>query len=509
MEFLHGSWGAITGIGVALLIAAVLMARFAPKRRAHLRNTLFLLALLVVNQLTALAMARLGYDAGSAWISSLFVLLAAFAIINLFSIAVFDLLLPAVGIAAANIVGDVLVGVAYLVAIFLAMRHAQVDFTGLVATSAVVSGVIGLSLTPTLGNILGGVALQLDESVSVGDWIALDGGRQGRVKEIRWRHTVVETRDWDTVIVPNASLLSGNIVILGKRSGAPVQHRMWVNFDVDFRHSPAEVIAAVDDALQSSPISDVAAHPAPHAICMDLAKEGRASVASYAARYWLTDLAVDDPTSSRVRERIYSGLARAGIPLAIPAATVFLSEDDEDHRQRKILRDHTHRAAMLRTLDLFREFNDAELGALAASLRDTPFAKGEVMTAQGRAPHWLYILASGTAEVSLRVEGRGDHHVAELKAPDFFGERGAMTGLPRLTTVVAKTPVECYRLEKSDFQKILATRPELTKRISEVMAHRTTELEAIAENLTDAQKASRLTSNAAHIVEEIRSFFGL
>ena len=32
---------------------------------------------------------------------------------------------------------------------------------------------------------------------------------QGKVKRIRWRHTVVETRDWDTIIVPNAALLAG------------------------------------------------------------------------------------------------------------------------------------------------------------------------------------------------------------------------------------------------------------------------------------------------------------
>jgi hypothetical protein len=51
---------------------------------------------------------------------------------------------------------------------------------------------------------------------------------------------------------------------------------------------------------------------------MDLAKDTRDSFAYYAARYWLTDLAVDDPTSSAVRARIYAALRRASIPLARP-----------------------------------------------------------------------------------------------------------------------------------------------------------------------------------------------
>ena len=42
-----------------------------------------------------------------------------------------------------------------------------------------------------------------------------------------------------------------------------MQHRMWVYFNVDFRYSPEEVIHTVEDALQSTPIANVAAMPAP------------------------------------------------------------------------------------------------------------------------------------------------------------------------------------------------------------------------------------------------------
>ena len=106
--------------------------------------------------------------------------------------------------------------------------------------------------------IVGGVALQLDHSIHEGDWLQLPDGTQGRVRAIQWRHTVVETRNWDTVIVPNASLLAQNIVILGKRSGKRLQHRMWVYFNVDFRFSPSHVIDVVRDALAAAPIEGVA-----------------------------------------------------------------------------------------------------------------------------------------------------------------------------------------------------------------------------------------------------------
>src|SRR6202042_3547825 len=135
---------------------------------------------------------------------------------------------------------------------------------------------------------------------------------------------VIETRNWDTLIVPNANLLAQNIVILGKRTGKPLQHRMWVYFNVDFRHAPSRVIDVVRDALAMAPIEGVADDPKPTVICYDFAKDPRDSFAYYAVRYWLTDLANDDPTSSRVRTRIFTALKRASIPLARPVQTLFV-----------------------------------------------------------------------------------------------------------------------------------------------------------------------------------------
>ena len=54
------------------------------------------------------------------------------------------------------------------------------------------------------------------------------------------------------------------------------------------------------------------AEPAPSVVLMDF----RESWASYAARYWLTDLLLDDPTDSVVRTRIAYALRRDLIRLA-------------------------------------------------------------------------------------------------------------------------------------------------------------------------------------------------
>src|SRR5262249_60884678 len=136
----------------------------------------------------------------------------------------------------------------------------HVDVTGIIATSAVMTAVIGFSLQDTLGNILGGVAIQLDHSIQVGDWIKVDD-LSGRVVEIRWRYTAIETRAWETVIIAHGVLAKNKFLVLGRRRGepAPVRWRRTVPFNVDFRYPPAQVIQAVEEALRAAEIPEVAA----------------------------------------------------------------------------------------------------------------------------------------------------------------------------------------------------------------------------------------------------------
>jgi CRP-like cAMP-binding protein len=359
-----------------------------------------------------------------------------------------------------------------------------------------------------LGNILGGVAVQLDGSIHVDDWLQLENGKQGRVREIRWRHTAIETRDWDTNIIPNAALLAQSFSILGRRIGQPAQHRMWVYFNVDFRYAPNAVIEAVNDALQASPIACVAATPKPHAICMDFAKDNRDSFAYYAVRYWLTDLAADDPTSSVVRTRIYAGLRRAGIPLARPSATQFVGANEDVDDKERLLRHKHQRMAAAESVALFASLTRAELEFVAERLQPTPFVAGETVTRQGAVAHWLYILTRGAVEIRRNLEGQ-TAVVSRVTAPGFIGEMGLLTGAPRTADVVACSDVECYRLDKEGFQKVLTDRPEAAKQFSEVLAKRQIELVATDGKLDEKTKGVRQVQEQEAILRRIEAFFGL
>jgi CRP-like cAMP-binding protein len=326
----------------------------------------------------------------------------------------------------------------------------------------------------------------------------------------------VETRDWSTIIVPNALLLANNIMILGKREGRAVPQRMWVWFNVDFRFPPTRVIQVVTDAIHGAPIDGVAADPRPNVVCMDFTKDMRESFATYAVRYWLTDLAADDPTNSRVRARVFTALRRASIPLAVPAHTAFLEVQDEKRLDQRTKRRTNERLEALRSVTLFRHLTEDELEKLAAGMNHMIYTAGEVITRQGAAAHWLYVLTSGSAEVRANVDPDGDGPapaqakiVARLDAPDFFGEMGLMTGEPRAADVVAVTDVDCFRLGKSTFERVLLDRPEIANELSENMATRRVELLAVRDGLDPESRRSRHASERDRILTGIKGFFGL
>ena len=502
-------WLIFAGLALAVVVVAGLL-RLAPRApRRRLRRSVILLgfyaAVLVLGSALSWTAAP-GLVAGLRVAASVLQLLL---LINLLAIAIFDLLLRALRVDYPDILHDVMVGAAYVVALGVLMHRAGVNLTGIVATSAVVTAVIGLSLQATLGNVVGGISLQLDDSINEGDWIELDNKTQGEVKKIRWRHTVIETRDWDTLVIPNGQLMTQSIRILGKRSGEPVQRRMWVYFNVDFRFAPAEVIRVVEDALQGAPLDGVARSPKPHCLCHDMARDNSDSVCYYAARYWLTDFSRNDSTNSLVRQRIYAALKRAQIPLAIPAKTIFVSQDDTEHRDRKRARELESHMAALAAIDLFANLSEDEQRTLAASARLAPFSPHEVITRQGATAHWLYVLLKGKAAVRVSAPDGEERQVAVLEAPNFFGEMALMTGQPREATVIAQGEVECLRVDRKDLEGIIQSRPEIASEISSVLATRRVELAVAREGLDSNAKSQRLSSEQNRILHSIRDFFGL
>jgi len=499
----------LVGMFAAMVVTTALVNWMKPKHRPRVRRMLVTFALYAAAIGATYGFAAIDRPTWSATTAVGSEMLQALLLVTVAAMIVFSVALPAVGVQLPLIASDLVVGLGAIAAVFVILSRHGLDATNAVVSGAVVSAVLAISLQSTLGNILGGVALQLDGSIREGDWLQLEGGRVGRVCAIRWRHTIVETRDNATVVVPNAQLLATSITILGKQ--AP--QRVSVCFNVDFRYAPSQVCDAVTEALQA-PIENVVRDPAPVAVCTDLAKDARETFIAYAVQYSIIDLATESATASRLRARIYSALRRADIPLSVPAilalAPAPTGAGNGDHT--------TVLVDILRQLGLFKSFTDAELDKLARSMSRVLYTAGERIMRQGAVARWLYVLASGRVDVRTKLDPQRDSRdnlnatgqpipVSQLSAPDFFGEMGLMTGEPRSADVFAATDVECYRLDKDAFQSVLLARPTIAEELSERLAARRSELVTIRDGAEAG--ARHRASERDRILGALRGFFGM
>ncbi|MSQ81841.1 MAG: mechanosensitive ion channel [Myxococcales bacterium] len=506
-------------VGTALILTLALTRAVVPKDQRRTRGTVILYgchcALIPIAgwfryKTSAVAAVVAGVAAdGSAAATYEFVrlavlVLAAMSSIGMSSQVIFDVILPRIRLPAPRILRDLLTAAASIVAVFAVASRMGFNLSGIIATSAVVTAVVGFSLQDTLGNIMGGLALQMDNSIGVGDWIKV-GDVAGRVTEIRWRYTAVETRNWETVIFPNSLLMKGQVVVFGRRSGQPPYWLRWIYFTVDSSHTPAQVTTAVIEALKGTPIERVSAEPPPQCILMDFTDSG----CKYAVRYWLTDIAVVDPTDSAVRTRMYFALKRLGIPMSVPSQHVFMHDASHAHAEDEAGREHAKRLQILEKLYIFGDLLPEERDIIAKGLKFAPFATGEALTKQGNVAHWLYIIVQGEVSIRITVEGGMEREVSKLRGPCFVGEMGLLTGDPRTATIVAMSDIVCYRLDKAAFHTILEIRPSLAQTFAEMLARRRVELEAVKEGLSADAKARRVAESSTEVLARIRDFFGL
>src|SRR5712691_2215542 len=175
-------------LAAALVAMAALIRRFSPAKRKRIKRATILFMLYLTTFMLAAILGIVHAEGWSRRVWFLADLFEVLVVIDLVAILLFDLVLFALRIEVANIVHDLALGAAYILAFIGILHRSGVHLSGIIATSAVVT-------------------LQLDDSIHLNDWVQLSSGQQGRIVAIRWRHTMVETRNWDTIIVPNASLL--------------------------------------------------------------------------------------------------------------------------------------------------------------------------------------------------------------------------------------------------------------------------------------------------------------
>ena len=88
----------------------------------------------------------------------------------------------------------------------------DVDLAGIIGALGVVGIAISLGAQQTIANLIGGIIVSLSSTMNRGDWITIQGFKEGRLIDTSWRCTTLEDEDGVRCAVPNSAMVSAAVV---------------------------------------------------------------------------------------------------------------------------------------------------------------------------------------------------------------------------------------------------------------------------------------------------------
>lgn len=209
------------------------------------------------------------------------------------------------GSVRTDLLQALLSGIVFLGAFFTYVHWALgVDITGLLATSAVLSVIVGFALQATLGNVFAGISIELEHRVRVGDFVRR-GALGGEVIALSWRSVHVRSESGSILVVPNSAITSDVLEVVPRDQC----YRHEIEFAVSSARAPGMVIQAATRILRSD-VPGICDAGSGEVILRE--RQPDASTYRYVARFNITAMGERDAIGSAVLEQIWYELSRIG-----------------------------------------------------------------------------------------------------------------------------------------------------------------------------------------------------
>jgi small-conductance mechanosensitive channel len=351
------------------------------------------------------------------------------------------------------------------------LQQARVNLVGLITTSAVLTAVIGLAAQETLKDLFGGLSMQIGAPFRVGDWVDL-GEQRGQVQAITLMNTQLQTLDGAAVVVPNSQAAAA--IALRYRPGQPVGHRFSVG--LDYSHPPAQALRLLQEVLERHPA--VLADPPPRVWISRFAD----SAVEYELQLFQQE--VGEGPQFRLRgellEQLWYALNREDRRIPFPVLELRRHHHAPQTPEELELEQPQRRAELLKANPLFARLSTQQLATLAPLTRCLRFGPGETVVREGEPGDCLFQVVEGALEVSKRgPDGDGELTVAQLERHAVFGEMTLFTDAPRQATVRSLGETVLLEVERADLLPLLEGNPSLLEDLSQLIAARQSQLEAL------------------------------
>ncbi|MBI5584454.1 MAG: mechanosensitive ion channel family protein [Deltaproteobacteria bacterium] len=227
-------------------------------------------------------------------------------------------------VSAPGLAIGVINGLLWIIGFLIALTILGISIAPLLTALGVGGLAVGLALKDTLENIFAGINVLMEKSVRIGDFIRLESGQEGTVKDITWRTTRVQLLSNNTVIIPNSKLAQSVVTNyhLPEKSFA-LRLPVSVSYASDPQRVETTLLEEARKALGAVP--GLLEHPEPFVRFSPGFGESsldftlNCQVAEYTDQFLV---------QHELRKRIFQRFREEGIEIPFPQRTVHLRQAD-------------------------------------------------------------------------------------------------------------------------------------------------------------------------------------
>lgn len=138
----------------------------------------------------------------------------------------------------------------YVVVFLLLLQVMGINLTALAVLGGAIGVGLGFGLQSIASNFISGVIILLDNSLSLGDYIEMEDGKTGTVRELNLRSTTLETYDGKDIMVPNEKFISSTFINWTHKNK---QQRYRVDFSVAYHSDIRKLVEIIKETVAKHP----------------------------------------------------------------------------------------------------------------------------------------------------------------------------------------------------------------------------------------------------------------
>ncbi len=163
----------------------------------------------------------------------------------------------------------------FFIVFLLLLQIMGINLTALAVFGGALGVGLGFGLQAIASNFISGIILLLDRSLSVGDYVEMEDGRCGTIRQLNMRSTTLETFDGKDIMVPNEQFITTSFTNWTHKN---TKQRYSLEFQVAYKTDLHQLFELIREVVASHPqvISgdDIPIEERPDAEIKDFADSG-------------------------------------------------------------------------------------------------------------------------------------------------------------------------------------------------------------------------------------------